>query len=140
VRAFGGIALRYGLIYGTGATPIFAADWNGLLPLLHLTDAASAAVAALTRGKRGAAYNIADDVATSWAELQQASAIAAGRPMPRAVPAWVLRASAPFAAELIASTSMRLSTANAKRELGWRPQYRSFAEGLRESIEVSTPA
>jgi len=140
VRAFGGIALRYGLLYGTGGSPLVTAGWEGLLPLLHPEDAASAALAALTRGKRGEAYNIADDTAASWRELQEATAIAEGRSLPRAVPAWLLRTSAPFAAELIAGTSMRLSTVRAKRELRWKPQYPSFAEGLASTVDVGATA
>jgi nucleoside-diphosphate-sugar epimerase len=140
VRSAGGTALRYGLVYGTGPSPVVAAGWHGLLPVVHVVDAASAVIAALTRSSTGQAYNIADDVAVSWAELQQASAVAAGRPLPREVAPWLLRASAPFAAELIASTSMRLSTAKAKRELRWRPRYPSFAEGLASQVEVVAPA
>ena len=139
VRAAGGIALRYGLIYGEAA-PVVAAGWEGVLPLLHRADAASAAVSALTRGKAGQAYNVADDAPTSWRELQQASAIAEGRVLPRAVAPWLVRASAPFAAELIAGTSMRLLTARAKRELRWKPQYPSFVEGLAATVDVGAPA
>lgn len=140
VRAAGGSALRYGLVYGTGASPVVAAGWEGKLPYIHLVDAASAVAAALTRAKRGEAYNIADDAPASWRELQEASAVAAGRPLPRAVPVWMLRASAPFVADLIAGTSMILSTAKAKRELRWTPQYASFAEGLAEQVDVFSPA
>jgi nucleoside-diphosphate-sugar epimerase len=139
VRAAGGIALRYGLLYGT-SSPVVAAGWEGALPLLHTVDAASAAVAALTRGKRGAAYNIADDTPVSWRELQHASAIAEGRSLPREVAPWLLRASAPFTAELIASTSMRLSTARARRELRWKPQYPSFVDGLAATVHVGALA
>jgi len=140
VRAAGGIALRYGLIYGAGATGVVAAGWHGVLPLLHVSDAASAAIAALTRGKRGQAYNIADNSAASWRELQEASAVANGYPRPRAVPPWLLRASAPFAAELIAGTSMRLSMTKTRRELRWRPQFASYAEGLAATVDVGAPA
>jgi len=139
VRAAGGIALRYGLLYGTGS-PVVAAGWQGALPLLHTADAASAALAALTRGKRGSAFNIADDTAVSWRELQQAIAVAEGRSLPREVPPWLLRVSAPFTAELIAGTSMRLSTARAKRELRWKPRYPSFVEGLAATVDVGALA
>jgi nucleoside-diphosphate-sugar epimerase len=140
VRAAGGTALRYGFIYGTGPAPVVAAGWQGVLPVVHVADAASAVIAALTHTRKGQAYNIADDRPVAWSELQQATAMAAGRPLPRAIPSWLLRASAPFAAELIAGTSMRLSTAKAKRELRWRPRYPSFAEGLAAQVEVGAPA
>lgn len=137
VRAFGGVSLRYGLFYADGAvSPVASADWSGLLPLLHPADAASAAVLALTRAQPGQAYNIADESSVSWRELQQASAIAAGRRMPVLVPSWVLRASAPFAAELLTRTSMRLDTTKARRDLGWAPQYASYADGLRALVAL----
>lgn len=140
VRAAGGSALRYGLVYGTGPAPVVAAGWHGVLPVIHVSDAAAAAVTALTRAKKGQAYNIADDTPVSWRELHEASAIAAGRLKPLAVAPWLLRASAPFVAELIAATSMRLSTAKARREMGWRPTYANYSEGLASQLEVSAPA
>jgi nucleoside-diphosphate-sugar epimerase len=137
VRAFGGVSLRYGLFYGDGVVaPVASADWSGLLPVVHLADAASAVVRALERGRPGHVYNIADANPVSWRELQQAAATAAGERMPLLVPSWVLRASAPFAAQLLTSTSMRLSTTKARRELGWAPQYANYAEGLRELVAL----
>ena len=135
--AFGGVSLRYGLFYGNGAAPMVDSSFEGLLPVVHLEDAAAAAVRALTRGKRGAAYNIADEQPVSWRELQAAQAVADGRRPPLALPSWALRASAPFAAELLTRTSMRLSMVRTRRDMGWRPQYPSFAEGLRPAVEVA---
>ena len=140
VRAAGGSALRYGLVYGTGSMAVVAAGWNGLLPYIHLVDAAAAAVSALSRAKKGEVYNIANDESATWRELQEAAANAAGRPAPRAVPPWLLRASAPFAGELIAATSIRLSTAKAKRELRWKPRFASYAEGFASHRDLSLPA
>ena len=139
-HAFGGVSLRYGLLYGDAPALVVASDWNGELPVLHVADAAAAAVRALEKGKPGATYNIADDRPVSWRELQRAAAIAAGRHFPLALPSWALRASAPFAAELLTRTSMRLSTAKARRELGWRPQFPNYVEGLRGAIEVGADA
>lgn len=136
-RAFGGIALRYGLIYGDGAAPVYDSSFEGVLPVLHLEDAAAAAVRALTRGRRGQAYNIADDHPVSWRELQRAQAIADGSRPPMGLPTWALRASAPFGAEVLTRTSMRLSMTRTRRDMGWRPQFPSFAEGLRESVDVA---
>jgi nucleoside-diphosphate-sugar epimerase len=139
-HAFGGVSLRYGMLYGDKPAPVVAADWDGELPMLHLADAASAAVRAMEKGRAGATYNIADEHPVSWRELQESAAIAAGRHFPVALPSWALRVSAPFAAELLTRTAMRLSTAKAKKELGWSPRYPSFAQGLRESIEVAASA
>lgn len=136
-HAFGGVSLRYGLFYGEGApAPVASADWAGLLPVVHLADAASAAVLAIERGKPGEAYNIADTHPVSWRELQQAAAIAAGTRMPALLPSWVLRTSAPFGAQLLTNTSMRLATQKAQRQMGWVPRYASFADGLRELVTL----
>lgn len=137
VSAFGGISLRYGLAYGEGLSSVVDTSFVGVLPLVHLEDAADAALRALTRGKRGAAYNLADELPVSWRELQQAQAIAEGRRFPVAVPSWALRASSPLAAEVLTRTSMRLSMTRARRDLGWRPRYPTFAHGLRETVDVA---
>ena len=139
-HAFGGVCLRYGLVYGVRPARIVASDWDGELPMLHVEDAATAAVHALEHARPGEIYNIADDRPVSWRELQQASAIAAGVPFPLAVASSVMRQTMPYAAELFTRTSMRLSTKKAKRQLGWRPEYPSFAEGLGASVEVGAPA
>lgn len=138
-HAFGGVSLRYGLVYGVRPARIVASDWDGELPMLHVEDAAAAAVLALEKGKHGETYNIADDHPVSWRELQQASAVAAGWRFPLAIPSWVMRRSMPYAAELFTRTSMRLSTDKAKK-LGWTPDYPSFAEGLAASVEVVAAA
>ena len=136
-HAFGGVCLRYGLVYGVRPARVVASDWDGELPILHVEDAASAAVLALDHGKPGEIYNIADDHPVSWRELQQASAIAAGWRFPLAVPSSVMRRSMPYAAELFTRTSMRLSMAKAKKQLRWRPEYPSFAEGLGAAVVLA---
>lgn len=138
-HAFGGVCLRYGLVYGMRPAKIVASDWDGELPMLHVEDAASAAAHALEHGKPGEVYNIADEHPVSWRELQEATAIAAGTRFPLAVPSSVMRRSMPYAAELFTRTSMRLSTAKARRS-GWKPEYPSFAQGLGASVEVVASA
>ena len=139
VRSFGGIALRYGLVYGRPA-PVIARGWHGSLPLLHPADAASAAVAALSRGRRGAAYNIADEVPASWAELQRALAVAAGSTKPRPVPPRALKLAFPLGGGVAAGTSMRLTTLAARRGLRWKPRYPSYLAALAAQVDVAAPA
>lgn len=129
--AFGGTVLRYGLVYGDGPFPVVASDFDGVLPLIHLEDAAAAAVIAVEKAPPRAVYNIADDRPTSWRELQEAQAMAAGFRLPTTLPSWAIRAIAPFGSGIVTGTSMVLSTAKARRELGWEPEYPSFSEGLR---------
>jgi nucleoside-diphosphate-sugar epimerase len=132
VRAFGGVALRYGLIYEPNSKRVSAVakSWNGRLPLLHIVDAAGAVSSALSHGRPGEAYNIADDSPTSFRDLQIALARAGGLRAPMELPEAVLRAAAPFGSQLITRTRIRLSTEKAHRELGWTPEYPSLAEGL----------
>ena len=48
---------------------------------------------------------------------------------PLTVPVWLLRVSPLM--HRIATTSMRVSTAKARQELGWKPEYPTAADGLR---------
>jgi len=137
-----GIVLRYGLFYGpeNPATenmiaavrrrmlPVVRGD-RSLLPCIHIADAVGATVAALDRGQPGAAYDIVDDRPVSMAEIVRALAEYAAAPAPIAVPAWVPRLVAPYLAHI---TSMRLTLSNdkARAELGWRPAFSSWRDGL----------
>lgn len=135
-----GIALRYGAFYGlTGSDNVVAALRAGKLPThpnsgtmswIHLTDAASATVAAIEKGTGGQAYNIVDDTPVTWAEMFAAHATAAGTKPPRRLPAWMIRMAAPYFAILMLDTSLRVSNAKAKAELGWTPTMPGYREGI----------
>jgi 2-alkyl-3-oxoalkanoate reductase len=142
-----GLVLRYGLFYGPGnpATvemitlvrrrrlPMVRGD-RGQLPYIHLDDAVAATVAALEHGSSGSTYDIVDDSPVSVSEMVRAMAEQTGAPRPYTVPAWLPRLVVPYLARLI---GLRVSVSNAKarRELGWRPIYPSYREGLRQTIE-----
>jgi nucleoside-diphosphate-sugar epimerase len=149
-QAFGapeGIALRYGLVYGRDpqmpallakrAVPV--AD-GGLLGWVHHDDAVAATVAALEHGRSGQAYNIVDDRPASWREMVTAMARALGAPRPFTVPRWLFRIAAPLIASFAVDTSMRVSNAKAAAELGWRPQYPTYREGVQSMASVRTSA
>jgi nucleoside-diphosphate-sugar epimerase len=137
-----GIVLRYGLFYGpeNGMTdqlialarrrllPTVRGD-RGLLPFIHLEDAASATIAALERGPAGSVYDIVDDRACSMSEMALAIAESVGAPRPIAVPAWLPRLLAPYMARMMA-IRLPLSNEKARVELGWRPSYPTIHEGL----------
>ncbi|MBL1074444.1 NAD(P)-dependent oxidoreductase [Nocardia sp. 2] len=130
-----GIALRYGLFYGPGTwfdatpgsrpTPV---PWNGggLVPWIHVADAAAATVAALERGSGGQAYNIVDDRPARWGEV--AAAARGGRAV--RLPGRALRLMVPYFGPLMVDTVLRVSNTRARRELGWTPGYPSYREGL----------
>jgi nucleoside-diphosphate-sugar epimerase len=133
-RAFGGVALRYGLFYkGRGAIPSVPSDWRGTLPFVHIEDAAAATVVALD-GPRGSVFNIVDDTPVSWHDVHAERARAFELPDPTAVPSWLMRRTAPFRAEVLTATSMRVSNARAGADLGWRPEYPSYREGIWSSV------
>lgn len=133
-RAFGGVALRYGIFYrGRGPIPSVASDWRGELPFVHVEDAAAATVAALD-APAGAVFNIVDDTPATWREVHEERARAFEAPDPTAVPSWVMRRSAPFRAQLVTATSIRVSNARARDGLDWAPAYPSYREGIRSSL------
>ncbi|MEU8107566.1 NAD-dependent epimerase/dehydratase family protein [Nonomuraea muscovyensis] len=134
-----GIALRYGLFYGPEPSTRRLMDLArsrllpavrpaGVVSLVHVHDAASAAVAALDRGRPGQAYNVADDEPVAFDAYVAALARAAGAPRPLRAPAWLLGAT-PYLHALMARTRIRLSSERAKRELGWSPAYPTLRDG-----------
>jgi nucleoside-diphosphate-sugar epimerase len=130
VHAFGGVSLRYGLFYSaTSAVSPVSSDWDGVLPYVHVEDAAAATVLALAKGRRGAVYNIVDDEPVSWRALNEALAAAQGT---RARPhrSWLIELGAPFGANLVTRTALRVSNTLAKRQLGWKLAYPTYRDGL----------
>jgi nucleoside-diphosphate-sugar epimerase len=133
-----GIALRYGLFYGGDADSMGAmlrarkvpvpAKGGGSLPWIHLDDAVTATLAALERGRPGAAYNVVDDQPATWREMMSAAAARYGAPPPRALPGWLIRLAAPYVASMVLDTSMHVSHELAREELGWAPDHRTFTE------------
>lgn len=143
------VVLRYGMFYGNGATPeVFdtirarrfpiVGDGGGIWSWIHTDDAASATVAALTRGS--GVYNIVDDEPAPIAELLPAIAEIIGAKPPRRVPVWLAR---PLAGEVAVSMLTQVrgsSNAKAKRELGWRPRWSTWRDGMRDEAAAGLRA
>jgi nucleoside-diphosphate-sugar epimerase len=129
VRAAGGVSLRYGLFYGgsEGVAPV-SRTASGVLPMVHLEDAASAVAVALMKSKAGEVYNIADEHPVTWREREQAIATAAGARAPMKLPDAVLRLAAPFGSQLMTRTSVPLTSQKARTELGWKPKFESIGD------------
>jgi nucleoside-diphosphate-sugar epimerase len=134
-----GISLRYGLLYGADVDNVIrmlrkrslpVARHGGALAFVHHHDAAAATVAALEHGQRGQAYNIVDDTPATFRELITRMAEARHAPKPVVLPDWLLTLVAPYGGVVLATVSMMVSNAKAKRELGWAPQYPSFRDGI----------
>ena len=139
-----GIVLRYGSLYGPGASdglvelvrgrklPILGSG-DGVWSWIHVDDAAAATVAAVERGGRGV-YNIVDDEPARVSEWLPYLAEQAGANPPRRLPVWLGRM---VAGEVAVSFMTRIrgsSNARAKRELGWEPSWRSWREGFRHGL------
>jgi nucleoside-diphosphate-sugar epimerase len=137
-----GVVLRYGGLYGPGSSltrgPQFDAVRKGWFPLVgsgagiwsfvHAADAASATVAALTRGS--GLYNIVDDDPAPVAEWLPEMARLAGGPPPRRVPAWVGWLAGGDGLVRMMTQVRGSSNAKARAELGWVPRYPSWRQGF----------
>ena len=136
-----GIALRYGALYGPGASeelvelirrrrlPIVG-DGSGIWSWLHVDDAATATVAAVEHGSRGV-YNVVDDDPAAVAECLPEIARLVGAPPPRRVPVWLGRLAAGEVAVRMMTEARGSSNAKARRELRWEPIWRSWRDGFR---------
>ena len=54
----------------------------------------------------------------------------AGGGLDRRLPRWLFRLAAPYVASFAVDTSMRVANAKAKAELGWRPAFPSYRDGI----------
>ncbi|MEU9738495.1 NAD(P)-dependent oxidoreductase [Micromonospora chersina] len=134
-----GVALRYGFFYGHDRMTDMMVNLvrkrrlpvpssGGFANFIYLEDAAAATVAALEKGRAGQAYNIVDDEPVRWGDYLDTLAAAFGARRPWRVPSWMLR-PIPYAHAMM-TTSMRVSNAKAKRELGWAPGVPTYREGI----------
>lgn len=140
----GGVALRYGGLYGPGATddqvelirkrqfPLVGAA-TGYSSWVHLDDAASATVLAVEQRAEGV-FNIVDDEPAPASEWLPYLAACAGAKPPRRVPKWLARLLAGDAAVIMMTEGRGFSNAKAKRELGWQLRYPSWRQGFKEAL------
>jgi 2-alkyl-3-oxoalkanoate reductase len=135
-----GLVLRYGMFYGHGASdsmldivrkrqmPVIGGG-TGIWSFCEVSDAASAAAAAVTQGAPGL-YNIADDDPAPVREWLPYLAECLGAKAPMRAPVWLGRLLAGDLVVSLMTQTRGSSNAKAKRELGWAPQYASWREGF----------
>ena len=145
-----GIALRYGSLYGPGATDLMVqtlrkrqvpviGDGAGIWSFLHVQDAASAAVAALGDVPAGV-YNVTDDEPAPVSQWLPVLAAAVGAKPPLRLPAWLGRLVAGEAAVSMMTQIRGASNARAKRELGWQPAWPTWRDGFTRGLhEAAVP-
>jgi nucleoside-diphosphate-sugar epimerase len=144
VLAAGGAVMRYGSLYGPGATddqvtlvrkrqfPLVGSG-TGYCSWVHLDDAASATVLAVEQKARGV-FNIVDDEPAPASEWLPYLAASAGAKRPMRVPKWLARPLAGDIAVIMMTEGRAFSNAKAKRELGWELRFPSWRQGFREGL------
>jgi nucleoside-diphosphate-sugar epimerase len=147
VAGVGGVVLSYGGFYGPGTSlgrdgEQTAMVRRRLLPMigtgdtifqfLHIDDAATATLAALTRGVGH--YDIVDDEPAALSEWVPAMAAILGAKPPRHMPMWLARLVAGDGAALFTIEAPAYSNARAKADLSWKPAYPSWREGFAHEL------
>jgi nucleoside-diphosphate-sugar epimerase len=139
-----GAVLRYGGLYGPGATddqvklvrkrlfPLVGGG-TGYCSWVHVDDAASATVLAVEQKARGV-FNIVDDEPAPASEWLPYLAECAGAKPPMRVPTWLARLLAGDVAVVMMTEGRGFSNAKAKRELGWQLRYPSWRQGFKEEL------
>jgi len=141
-------ALRYGMLYGPGTGfardgaivkavrkrnfPLVG-DGAGVWSFLHVSDAARATVAALSRGAPGI-YNIVDDEPAPVSDWLPYLAHALGARPPRRLSVWLARLAMGEGGVSMMTKVRGGANAKAKRELGWQPVYESWRRGFVEGL------
>lgn len=139
-----GAVLRYGGLYGPGATddqvelirkrqfPLVGRG-TGYSSWLHLDDAASATVLAIEQNATGV-FNVVDDEPAPASQWLPYLADCAGAKPPMRVPAWLARLLAGDVAVIMMTEGRGFSNGKARRDLGWQPRYPSWRQGFKEAL------
>lgn len=145
VTAAGGAVLRYGALYGPGATddqvelvrrrqfPLVGSG-AGHSSWLHLDDAAAAAVLAVEQHAQGV-FNVVDDEPASASAWLPHLAACAGAKAPLRVPVWLARLLAGDVVVAMMTEGRGFANVKARRGLGWRPRYSSWRQGFQEGLQ-----
>jgi nucleoside-diphosphate-sugar epimerase len=95
---------------------------------IHVDDLAGGLEASIARPRAGGVYNLCDDEPCASAEVVAYAAKLLRLPAPPKIP--LAEAGLSAAAQRFYAESKRVSNARAKAELGWRPAYPTYREGL----------
>jgi nucleoside-diphosphate-sugar epimerase len=140
----GGAALRYGWLYGPGASDTLVelvrkrqfplvGGGSGYTSWVHLDDAASATVLAVEQQAEGV-FNVVDDEPAPASEWLPYLAACTGAKPPMRVPRWLARPLAGEVAVTIMTEGRGFSNAKARRELGWELLYPSWRKGFKDGL------
>lgn len=136
---------RLPAIYGPGRSPLdrlrdgtarLVKKPGQVFNRIHVADAVSAFFASMARPHPGRAYTLADDEPAPADVVMQWTAARVGLPNPPEVS--LDDPSVSDAMRRFYNDNKRLSNARAKAELGWRPRYPTWREGLDALISSSS--
>ena len=130
-------------IYGPGRSPFDRLERGvrmnkpgHVFSRIHVDDLAAGLAASIARPRAGGIYNLCDDAPASPSVVNAYAASLAGIALPPEQP-WDEALLSPAARRFYAE-SKRVSNARAKAELGWRPAYPNYREGLAAIWTVRT--
>lgn len=103
---------------------------------IHVEDLAAGLEASIDRPRAAAVYNLCDDEPASAADVTAYAAALLGMPPPPDEP-FEAAALSPMARRFY-DECKRVSNARAKAELGWRPAYPTYREGLAAILASET--
>ena len=95
---------------------------------IHVDDLAAGLAASIAKPRPGGIYNLCDDAPAPNSDVVAYAADLLGLPVPPEIP--LEAAGLSPAARRFYAESKRVSNARAKAELGWRPAYPTYREGL----------
>ncbi|MCS6624506.1 SDR family NAD(P)-dependent oxidoreductase [Roseibacterium beibuensis] len=128
---------RLPALYGPGRSPLdrlrdgtarIVRKPGQIFNRVHVDDAVSGLFASMARPRPGAAYTLCDDEPAPADVVMEGAALRLGLPRPPEVD--LDDPSVSDAMRRFYLDSKRLSNARAKAELGWRPRYPTWREGL----------
>ena len=101
---------------------------------IHVDDLAAGVAASIDRPRPGGVYNLCDDEPAPNGDVVAYAAGLLGLPAPPEIP--LAEAGLSAMAQRFYAESKRVSNARAKAELGWRPAYPSYREGLAAILDA----
>ena len=101
---------------------------------IHVEDIVAGLLASLDRPRAGGIYNLVDDQPAPPQDVMEHAAHMLGVPVPPDLPFNELGMSP--ATRRFYAENKRVSNARAKAELGWRPAYPTYREGLAEILRA----
>lgn len=135
---------RLPALYGPGRSPLdklrkgtarIVRKPGQIFNRIHVDDAVSGLFASMARPRPGAAYTLCDDEPAPADTVMEWAADRLGLPRPPEID--LDDPSVSDAMRRFYLDSKRLSNARAKAELGWRPRYPSYREGLEAMIAAA---